>query len=72
MDGAGARTTRTGIRADRMTARMACGCLVVLGESDAEPVCTDHEEYRVRSVQAPAPRITAVECEASGPLVRKG
>ena len=51
--------------------RMACGCEVTLGSVDHAPVCATHHERRVQGVTAPQPRIVAVNCAASGPLVRK-
>jgi hypothetical protein len=58
---------------DRITVRLVCGCVVeTTGSAEAAPICAGHGERRVRSVIAPPPRIRAVECEASGPLVQKG
>jgi hypothetical protein len=52
--------------------RMACECVVTVEASGTDaPRCVAHEETRVRAVQAPAPRIVAVNCEASGPHVRR-
>lgn len=51
---------------------LACGCVQLLGSNGAAPQCETHHEYRVARVSAPPPRITAVNCEATGPLVRKG
>lgn len=54
--------------------RMACGCVVAvaLGSADTAPYCATHGERRVQAVNAPVPRFIAVNCNASGPLVRKG
>jgi len=57
---------------DAVSVTLACGCTqVVLGSIDlTAPVCRTHDERRVQRVTAPPPRITAVNCAASGPLVR--
>jgi hypothetical protein len=49
---------------------MACGCVLTV-DADQAPECPAHGERRVTRVIAPAPRITAVDCDATGPLVRK-
>lgn len=49
---------------------LACGCHARLGGADVAPYCERHDEHRVQRVKAPAPRITAVNCAATGPHVR--
>lgn len=51
-----------------IVATMACGCRI---ETDGltAPVCAEHRETRVSVVRVPMPRITAVGCKATGPLV---
>jgi hypothetical protein len=57
--------------ADDIRVTLACGCRVRLGGADGAPYCEQHDEHRVQSVSAPAPRITAVNCAASGPYVKE-
>lgn len=51
---------------------LACGCRLTLGSAEAAPYCETHEEYRVQAVRVPPPRITAIDCAATGPYVVKG
>ena len=48
--------------------RLACGCAMTV-DGTVAPACPVHGETRVVGVKAPAPKITAVGCKASGPLV---
>lgn len=58
--------------ADAVIVRLACGCLSQpLGSGDDVPYCATHNERRVSHVSAPPPRITAVHCDAKGPLVTR-
>ena len=55
-----------------VTIRMACGDLVQWEASDDAPICVAHNERRiVRPLNPPPPRIVAVDCDASGPLVSR-
>ena len=49
-------------------ARMACGCCLSV-DGETPPDCKVHRETRVTSASTPPPRITAVGCKATGPLV---
>lgn len=51
-----------------ITVSMACGCSYQVDGKSA-PICAKHNETRVQSVKAPAPRIVAVNCQAAGPHV---
>jgi hypothetical protein len=53
-----------------MTVTLACNCRVKVDEKGQTPMCLTHNERRVKGVKVPAPRITAVGCNAKGPLVR--
>lgn len=63
--------TRGGILSDDVRVRFACGEQLSLGrDADLTSVCCAHcGERRIAHVSAPPPRIKAVNCEASGPLV---
>ena len=62
----------SGMADDTIRVRLVCGCLLTLGSVAEPPVCEQHGERRVRAVQAPAPRFTAVNCDPSkmGPRVK--
>ena len=62
-----------GMADDTIRVRLVCGCLLTLGSvAEQAPMCEQHGERRVRAVQAPSPRFTAVNCDPSkmGPLVK--
>jgi hypothetical protein len=55
-----------------VTVRMACGDVVRWEASGDAPICVEHNERRViRLLNPQPPRITAVDCDASGPFVSK-
>lgn len=47
-----------------------CGHRDAVDAESADPVCPMCQCRRVSSVQAPAPSIRAVDCEATSPLMR--
>jgi hypothetical protein len=55
-----------------VTVTMACGCKLET-DGEAPPICESHKERRVQGVMTSRQvRITAVECDAKGPLVIRG
>jgi len=43
-----------------ITLRMACGCQVIVTETEASPLCAQHQERRVTAVKARAPKFRGV------------